>query len=358
MAMEKVSSKLFRLVFESFLLMLFLADIFIFKTYSLAALAVAYFIIDFIRYRREAVLNERKSKTLRETMTLQDIYAIEKKYSLRDDYNSFEKHAVVRPPLERYFYYAKYERLRELLHLYGKKEGLWLDFGCGFGEDTFYIAHNLSHRVIGLELDEIKLLEATKMLQSITGSTANVAFVAGDILHPPFRIGFFSTILMTEVLEHLIDPDRGAQNCYDLLKKGGIAIISVPSLHNIDYSLNPLRLLEKALSLIDDRVLPSYHNLYATREYNWRNPEPEYGIHYHFSHRQLKKLFEKNGFHVLWQGSFEIEAAPYLLLEFITGGDIDRIRHTVGPMERLLQKVPFVNRFGQHLLMVVQKRSS
>ncbi len=288
-------------------------------------------------------------------MTLRDIHAIEKKYSLREDYNTFEKHAAVRPPLEQYFYYAKYGRLRELIHRYGRKEGLWLDFGCGFGEDTFYIAQSLSQRVIGLELDEVKLSEAMKKLRAMTGNAANPSFVAGDILNPPFKHGLFSTILMTEALEHLTDPDRGAQNCYDLLKEGGIAVVSLPSRHNLDYTLNPFRLLEKILSLIDDRVLPPYHDLHATREYNWRNPEPEYGIHYNFSRQQLRRIFTKNGFRILWQGSFEIEVAPYLLLEYLAGGDVDRIRDTVGPIEKVLQKVPFINNFGQHLLIVVQK---
>jgi len=144
----KISSKLRRLLFELLLILLFLSDILLFRVYGLALGAISYFLFDFIQYRREAILNYRHSKSLREGMTLHDIYAIERKYSLRDDYNSFEKHAAVRPPLERYFYYAKYERVRELLHLYGRKSGLWLDFGCGFGEDTLYIAHNLAERAI------------------------------------------------------------------------------------------------------------------------------------------------------------------------------------------------------------------
>jgi SAM-dependent methyltransferase len=186
----------------------------------------------------------------------------------------------------------------------------------------------------------------------------NAAFIAGDILQPPFKPDVFSTILMTEVLEHLIDPDKGVKNCYDLLEEGGIAVISVPSLHNINYSINPFRLLEKTLSLFNDRILPPYHHLHATREYNWRKPEPEYGIHFNFSRQQLKSVFEKNGFHILWQGSFEIEVMPYLFLEYIAGEDVDWIRQTVRPIEKFLTKVPIINALGQHLLIVVQKRNT
>ena len=352
----KISSKQRRLAIEISFLLLFVADVLLLKVYFAAIIAFSYFALGFIRYRREAVLNSRHSTCVKEGMTLWDIYSIERKYSLRDDYNSFEKHAAVRPPLERFFYYEKYQRVRELLHRYGRKGGPWLDYGCGFGEDTFYIAQNLSEEVIGLDLDEIKLSIAMEKLGTMEGSVPKPAFVAGDILHPPFGRNLFSTILMTEVLEHLLDPAKGVQNCYDLLQEGGIAVLSVPSLHNIDYSLNPFRLLEKMVSLIFDQILPPYHNLHATREYNWRNPEPEYGIHYNFSRQQLKGMFEDNGFDILWQGSFEIEVAPYLILEYLSGGDLDRIRHTVGRMEKFLQKVPFINAFGQHLLIVVQKR--
>lgn len=353
-----MSSKLRRLLCEIFFILIILSDILVFRVYGLALVGFSYFVIDYVRHRRESILNCRHSKSLKEEMTLMDVYSIERKYSLREDYNSFEKHAAVRPPLERFFYYEKYERLRELLHIYGRKEGLWLDFGCGFGEDSWYIAQNLSQRVIGLDLDDVKLAVAMKKSRSMGENAAKPVFVAGDMHCPPFKCNIFSTILMTEALEHLIDPNTGAQNCYHLLEEGGIAVISVPSLHNIDYSLNPFRLLEKTLSLVDDRVLPPYHNLHATREYNWRNPESEYGIHFNFSRQQLQKVFEKNGFRILWQGSFEIEIMPYLLIEYIGGENVDWIRQTVRPIEKLLQRVPFINMFGQHLLIVVQKRFS
>jgi len=56
------------------------------------------------------------------------------------------------------------------------------------------------------------------------------------------------------------------------------------------------------------------------------------------------------------QGQFGPNSKSDKLLEYLSGGDLDRIRHTVGRMEKFLQKVPFINAFGQHLLIVVQKR--
>jgi len=289
-------------------------------------------------------------------MTLADVRSIERDYSSREDFNSFEKHAQVRDPLDQYFYFGKYRRVRDLLLSYGSHDGLWLDLGCGFGEDTFYILQHLSQRVIGLELDEIKLSKAVKKLQG-HHYFPPVAFLVGDAGHAPFQAQKFDTILMTEVLEHLIHPEEGIKSCHFLLREGGILILSTPSLHNLDYSLNPFRVLEKVTSLLSDRVLPPYHGLHAQFEYNWKSPEPYYGIHHHFSQKGLRKIVTRNKFRILWEGSFEIEILPYLYMELFSKGDVGKIKELVQPIERLLERIPLINHFGQHLLVVAQKAS-
>ena len=119
--------------------------------------------------------------------------------------------------------------------------------------------------------------------------------------------------------------------------------------------MNPSLLLEKAISLLNDKVLPPYHGLHARFEYNRKRPEPEYGIHYHFSQKQLRRIVTQNQFHILWEGTFEIEISPYLYVELFPKGDVGKIRKVVQPIERILQKIPLINRFGQHLLLVAQK---
>jgi len=301
----KPSPKLIKSIAEISCLILCLVDLLLFKTWILAGISLACFIYDFARYRYEAVLNYRASKALREKMTLGDIRSIERKYSLRDDFNSFEKHASARTPLDRYYYFAKYERVRELLLAYGSKEGLWLDLGCGFGEDVIFICQQVARRVIGLELDEIKLLRAKKRLQE-RNNCPQASFCVGDAIHAPFRPGTFDGILMTEVLEHLLDPENGIRSCQFLLKEGGMLIVSTPSLHDLGYSLNPLFLLEKTASLLHEGVLPPHPGLHARFEYDRKKPEPEYGIHHHFSQKELRRLVTENRFRILWEGTFEI----------------------------------------------------
>ena len=353
----KPSLRLTKSITDLFCLVLFLSDLLLFRTWVLAGVSLAYFIFDFARYRSEAVLNYRASRAMREEMTLGDIRSIERKYSLRDDFNSFEKHASVRAPLDRYFYLAKYERVRELLASYGSKKGLWLDLGCGFGEDVIFIAHQIAQEVIGLELDEIKLFRANKRLREET-PPRQVSFCVGDAVRAPFHAETFDTILMTEVLEHLIDPEKGIESCQFLLKEGGILVLSTPSLHNLGYSLNPLFLLERLVSLLSERILPPYHGLHARFEYDRKKPESEYGIHYHFSQKRLRNIVTRNRFRILWEGTFEIEVFPYLLVELCSDGNVDRIRKIIQPIEWVLERTPLLNHFGQHLLLVARKSSS
>lgn len=352
----KWSKRLTRSTVELLALALLLSDLLFLKIRILAFISLAYFLLDFIAYRCEAVFNHRASRGLREGMTLAHIRSVEKKYSLRDDFNTFEKHAFVRPPLDRHFYYAKYERVRELLVAYGSRGGQWLDLGCGFGQDVLYLAQHLSERIVGLELDDIKLLEARRILQK-HGGFNKVALCAGDATRPPFRPNVFDTILMSEVLEHLIDPEPGLQTCHTLLKPQGVLIVSTSSSHNLGYTLNPFYILERCVSLLEDSLLPPYHALHARFEYNRKRPEPEYAIHHRFSQKQLRTMMVRHGFSILWEGTFEIEIFPYLYIELFSNGNVDKIRKIVGPIETVLERIPILNRFGQHLLVVAQKSS-
>ena len=89
----KLSSRLIKSTIELMCLSLFILDIFYSKDGSLREAPWLTLLFDYLRYRREAVLNFRESKGLREQMTLRDIRSIERKYSLREDFNTFEKHA-------------------------------------------------------------------------------------------------------------------------------------------------------------------------------------------------------------------------------------------------------------------------
>jgi len=160
---------------------------------------------------------------------------------------------------------------------------------------------------------------------------------------------------MAEVIEHLIRPENGIAACHDLLCDGGILILTTPSSHNLDYTCNPLIILEKLLSLISDRLLPPYHSLHARFEYDRKKPEPQYGIHYHFSFQKMWDLLHRNGFRSIQKGSFEMEIALFPIMEFLFRGNLEMSRQFVRPVEDAFQRLPVVKYLGQHMIWVSQK---
>lgn len=336
--------------------MILLLDLLWWRSRALFWLAVLYFLIDYLLYRREAHLNFKQSESIRSTMTLADIRAIEEEYTRRDDFNTFEKRAMVRPPLERYFYLGRYQRVRELLERYAAGAGRILDMGCGFGIHSLYIFRHLRIPVTGLEMNSMKLTEAIRMFD-LDPKPKNLDWVCGEVERPPFQPASFDCILFTEVLEHLLNPAAGLAACRDLLTDGGLLIITTPSSHNLDYGNNPLIIAERVFSLFQDRILPPYHNLHAQFEFNWRKPEPAYGVHYHFSRQNLQSLLRRNGFETIWRGSYEIEIFPFLVLELLAQGNVPAMAKAADSLEKLLEKLPLLGDLGQHLLWIAKKRT-
>lgn len=351
----KISKRLKKGALEFSVGTAFLLDLFWWHTEVVFWISVLYFIGSYLCYRGEAILNYRISEPIRKGMALTDVEEIERRYTMREDFNTFENRALVRSPLDRHFYYARYERVQALLEKYAKGAKRALDMGCGFGKNTNYICQNLKCPAIGLELDSLKLMEAWRAARKRL-ITEDIAFICGDASHPPFRASSFDCILLTEALEHLINPSEGLAACHYLLCDGGILIITTPSSHNLNYSNNPLLILEKLLSLASDRLLPPYHNLHAQFEFNWRKPEPEYGMHYHFSWQRLGSLLQEAGFQSIWRESFEMEIFLFLLIEFFAQDDVEQIKKYIAPVEAMMEKMPFIKYLGQHLVWVARKR--
>jgi SAM-dependent methyltransferase len=349
-----ISRRFKQSAFEFVLSVLLLLDLVWWQSRVISWACLIYFIGTYLWHRREAVLNFRYSERLRTEMTLNAIKDIERVYTRHEDFNTQEKRARSRPPLDRHFYYARYERVQKLLDRFARKATRVLDMGCGFGRNTVYIRQVLQRPAVGLDMDSLKLVEAWRAAQekSLSGG---IDFVCGDVAQPPFRPASFDCILLTEILEHLIEPAEGLAACRELLCDGGLLIVTTPSSHNLNYSNNPILILEKLLSLLPDRILPPYHNLHARYEYNWRNPEPQYGMHYQFSWQELEALLERAGFERIWRGTFELEIFPFLLAELFAQGDLECIRKAVAPLEDVLEKTPLIKDLGQHLLWVGRK---
>ncbi len=112
-------------------------------------------------------------------------------------------------------------------HIYRKVvnnmgHGTALDVGCGLGR----LLLRLHSRGNLSALYGIDMSQGAVSLAKMLVPEANIC--AGDVKNMPFSSDTFDYVICTEVLEH-IDGDGVIQECYRVLKPGGVALITVPN---------------------------------------------------------------------------------------------------------------------------------
>lgn len=143
--------------------------------------------------------------------------------------------------------------LQKILHQYGIKRriktniilkllesrspDLILDAGCGAGHFLFLV----DSEIIGIDLNR-KYVSMAK--------TSKKAVLLADIRYQPFKDNIFDKIICSEVLEHISDDVMAANEIQRTLKKGGIAIITVP----FKYPTLPLHFLWLLAGLKDQAI--------------------------------------------------------------------------------------------------------
>jgi SAM-dependent methyltransferase len=140
------------------------------------------------------------------------------------------------------------------------RSGRCLDVGCGFGFSSRE-ALRLGFQVTALELGRVERERA----REIAGVEArNVAFEAFEPDGP------FDVILMSQVLEHVVDPAAWMAKARALLVPGGVLVVALPSFDSA---------FCRVLKERDPYVIPPAHLNY-------------------FTHGALRRLVERHGLRV------------------------------------------------------------
>jgi SAM-dependent methyltransferase len=99
-----------------------------------------------------------------------------------------------------------------------------VDLGCGDGSALAIAAeHNPAHRFAGIDwsgdaLRQAQAVGLTVMRASVSGGSLPVADGAADV------------VIMSELIEHLVDPDGAVAEARRILRPGGSLLLSTPNL--------------------------------------------------------------------------------------------------------------------------------
>lgn len=103
-----------------------------------------------------------------------------------------------------------------------------LDIGCNIGNISFPLA-SLGFNIIGIDIS-VKKIKIANHRKKFFGFGKNLTFLLGDACNQPIiEKEQFDFVILSEVLEHVKEPERLLAIINRVLKKDGVLIITVPN---------------------------------------------------------------------------------------------------------------------------------
>lgn len=130
-----------------------------------------------------------------------------------------------------------------------------LEVGCGTGATgALALASGRAQRYTGIELFETAAVEARKVLSEV---------ITGDVerLELDFGPTQFDALIMSEVLEHLVEPQRALEKLLRSVRPGGLVLASSP---NIAHWRVIRELINGRFNLADQGVFDRTHMRWFT----------------------------------------------------------------------------------------------
>ncbi len=198
-----------------------------------------------------------------------------------------------------------------------------LDIGCGAGTLCFYIASK-GIEVLGVDI-------STKAINACRESVRNMNLEKISkfkvVNFPEESVsGKFDLVIFTEVIEHLRDDKLALKKIFNLLNRGGIAIITTPSLNAPLYRLR-------------------YANAFDKRVGHLRR----------YTVDSLSKKCESNGFEVVETKKIEGVLRNFLFLNSYAGKLVRFIKFFISDIVTLIDNI-LIPIFGESNIVVVLKK--
>jgi 2-polyprenyl-3-methyl-5-hydroxy-6-metoxy-1,4-benzoquinol methylase len=125
--------------------------------------------------------------------------------------------------------YARLNAVRKVLRDLHLEKARVIDVGCGSGVFS-KLAASINCQVIGVDISK----KAINILKKRYKNNNRLRFLSGTAEKIPLQKDSADVVFCFEVLEHLVDPSVCLNEINRILRKGGIALVSVPNWFNLD----------------------------------------------------------------------------------------------------------------------------
>jgi ubiquinone/menaquinone biosynthesis C-methylase UbiE len=252
----------------------------------------------------------------------------------------------------------RYELLAETVRRHLPVGGRVLDVGCGAGLVADRILDLRAHYV-GFDFGGPNIEYAQKKFRD-RDEPLRVSLVRCDGELMPFADGTMDAVVMSEVIEHLLRPERAVWEVARVLKPGGVFIMTTNNASEM-----PLRSpLSHLFAWLEKAIGADVPGVISLRPWIWpERVDPEllepgspdiYLPHTHHIQIETSRMFGAAGMETFYWSTFEFpppQSATGRLLQ--TKGEVgEKIVHGV---EWMAQRTPLVRRLGTHLFMLARK---
>jgi len=208
-----------------------------------------------------------------------------------------------------------------------------LDIGCGNGSQlAIPLARDARLKIVGIDTDARSIEHA----QRLSNAKDNLDFVCASVGEIPGNQPF-DVVILSEVLEHLEQPDEMLKRAACLMSRDGLLIVTVPNGYGefeIDSWIFRLLRLQK----IVDRFAKQRAVLAAT-------DNSESGHIQFFTRPRLKRLFKDAGLVIFREGAASFLAGP------VAGHFVACSQRVIDWNARVTDRLPFVLASGWYFAL-------
>ena len=208
-----------------------------------------------------------------------------------------------------------------------------LDIGCGNGSQlAIPLARDARLKIVGIDTDARSIEHARRLSEakeSLNFVCASVAEIHGD---QPFDV-----VILSEVLEHLEQPEEMLKSATRLMSRDGLLIVTVPNGYG-EFEIDSGMFRFLRLQKIVDRFAKQSEVLAAT-------DNSESGHVQFFTRPRLRRLFKDAGLVIFREGAASFFAGPF------AGHFVARSQRVIDWNARITDRLPFVLASGWYFAL-------